>query len=239
MAAFTDFLDILPTPSRKIGHAGQESASGDAGPGYASVKIEAEYQTMVDKTNSGRLVARANAYHTWKIDITYNPMTRTEFSPVYSFLLEKQGRLRPFYVELPHHEASQNPNFSNTLALTGDVDSGSTYFLVDGYTANPPYPGDMFTITDTNDTNHKKAYLITRVETNSDYKSSLSQPTSTQLRVHFTPPLQKYAYNNATLNLGQSAGTIPKIKVIMTDLVSYQLKTDNLYVFNLSLEEVQ
>lgn len=238
MAAFTNFLDILPTPTTTVGYAGEPNG-GLTGPGYASVKMEAEYETAVDKTNSGRLVARANSSHAWKIDITYNPMTRAEFSPVYSFLLEKQGRLRPFYVMLPQYEESQNPNFQDTLALTADATTGRTYFKVNGFTGQPPRPEDLFTITDASNSNHKKAYQITRVETSTTYNSTLGGLTGSELRIHFTPPLQRYTYNAATLNLGQTTNTIPLVKVIATDLLSYQLKTDNLYVFTLSLEEVQ
>jgi len=239
MAAFTTFGNILPNPSVKITYAGEQNASGNAGAGYASVKLEGEYKTAMDVTNSGRLVSRANAAHSWKIDITYNPMTRTEFSPVYSFLLEKQGRLKPFYVTLPQHEASQNSSFSSTLAFTANTGTGVTWIEVDGYSTNPPRPGDLFTITDASNTNHNKAYMITRVEDSANYNSVIGGLAANELRLHITPQLQRYTYNNATLNLGQSAGTIPAIKVIATDLVSYQLKTDNLYVFTLSLEEVQ
>lgn len=235
------FGDTLPTPTIKINNAGQEDAGdGTPGPGYASVKIEGEYKTMSDQTNSGRLVSRSNGYHAWKVDITYNPMTRAEFNPVSAFLMEKQGKLRPFYVTLPQHAASQNPSFSSTLTFAGQTAAGATYFMVNGLAATSPpetpQPGDMFTITDTNNSNHKKAYMITRVETNADYNSVIgSQPGTTQLRVHVSPPLQRLTAANSTLVF-----TNPKLKVIMSnDVMSYQLKTDNLYVFSLSLEEVQ
>ena len=252
MAEFTQFLDILPSPTNPIGDAGQALAvgsGGKAGPGYASVKVDGEYKTTIDQTNSGRLVSRANAAHSWKIDITYNPMTREEFSPIYSFLLARHGRLKPFYVQLPQHATSQTTGFTKVLQTFNGSDSdgtysgyaaGKTWFTVD----NPVYdsatdgyvlPGDMFWISDTTNTNHTKAYKITRVETNADYNSNVgSQPATNHLRLHFTPQLQKFTANNSTIIYND-----PKIKVIMTDLISYQLKTDNLYVFNLTLEEVQ
>lgn len=254
MALFTEFTNILPTPSNPIGTAGQTLDTGSGGvpgPGYAALKIDAEYQTLVDRTNSGRLVARSNAYHSWKIDITYNPMTRAEFSPIYSFLLEKQGKLRPFFITLPQYENSQDATFSDTLYVANGIDTytpltgyapGKTYFTVDdngsGYNSSVdgyPLPGDMFTINDSNDTNHLKAYKVTRVETNADYNSAFGQPTTAQLRIHFSPPLQKFTSNDAALVFSN-----PKVKVVMSsDIFSYQLKTDNLYVFSLNLEEVQ
>ena len=94
MATFTSFLDILPTPDKPIGTAGQALATasgGVAGPGFASVQFSSEAPIQVSRTNSGRVITRAAAGHRWNINIAYNPMTREQFEPVYSFLLEKNG----------------------------------------------------------------------------------------------------------------------------------------------------
>jgi hypothetical protein len=50
-----------------------------------------------------------------------------------------------------------------------------------------PKPGDMFTITDPTNTNHVKAYKITRVESDTVYETA--GLASTQRRIHFHPPL--------------------------------------------------
>jgi len=257
---FTIFGNTLPNPSVRISYAGEDvtgesPGAGNLGPGYASVKVEGEYKTMQDSTNSGRLVSRSAAYHRWLVDITYNPMTRTEFSPVYSFLLEKQGKLRPFFVTLPQYATSQDTDFAKTLTTYNGTDNdysvspalqgyaaGATYFRADATSYNNatdgyPLPGDMFTLTDSTNTNHTKAYKITRVETTANYNTTLPGGTiaTNELRIHFTPPLQRFTANDSTIVL-----TNPKIKVVMAnDLVGYQLKTDNLYVFSLNLEEVQ
>ena len=54
-----------------------------------------------------------------------------------------------------------------------------------------PKPGDLFTINGT-DSNHEKAYLVTRVETPTDYYSgsddAADAPNADNLRLHFVPP---------------------------------------------------
>ena len=85
--AFTSFANRLPDPAFKITEAGENANSGDAGPGFASVKFSSEQPISVSRTNSGRVITRAIVSHKWKINITYNPMTRNEFEPVYNFLL--------------------------------------------------------------------------------------------------------------------------------------------------------
>lgn len=230
MPSFTKFLDTLPTPTYKIGTAGQVGAL--EGPGYASVKIDSVNQIMRDKTNSGRLIARAVAAHRWEIDIQYNPMTRTEFNPISSFLQEKQGGLKPFYIELPQYTQTGSPGTYSTSTLY----TGNTYATISaGTIVTPPSPGDMFTISDSANSNHTKAYMITRVETSSDYNSNIGVVSNGTLRVHFTPGLQKGVSSGSSFVFSN-----PRIKVVQkSDVFSYSLGTNNLYSFSLSLEEVQ
>ena len=240
MAQFSEFQDILPDPNNNIGNAGQ--TAGSAGPGFASVKVTSEQPYISSRTNSGRLLARAKAYHKWKINIKYNPMTRAEFEPIYTFLLQRRGPLNPFYVSLPQYRTPQNSSFAahvatENLETTAAHSAGSTIMTLDGSTYNAstdnyPSPGDMFTVNGT-DSNHKKAYLVTRVETNTDYKDT--QPGANQARIHFVPGLAKAVANNDDIVFHN-----PLVKVVRVgNIEAYDLNTDNLYQFSLSLEEVQ
>jgi hypothetical protein len=248
MATFSSYQNVLPNPSNGIAYDGS-SASGNAGystgPGYASVQVTSQFQTSMDKTNSGILVARSKAAHSFDVEIKYNPMTEEEFMPVYSFLLEKEGMLKPFFVPLPQYDnpqdstlAGQNPQITFTVATAASA--GATQVTVAGnnsYASNNTYgqlrPGDIITFSDSSDSNHLKAYKIVRVETDTDYLGSA--PTSAQLRLTLSPGLRKDVSTSATLVYKN-----PKIKVISKkDAIQYSLDTNNLYSFSLSLEEVQ
>lgn len=242
MASFTDFQNVLPDPNNTLGNAGQ--VAGSAGPGYASVSVTSEQPMLRDRTNSGRILARSVAGHKWKINISYNPMTRADFEPVYTFLLQRRGPLNPFFVSLPQYRVPRDSTFATYAASTNleaisGVTAGATSALIgrSGYsntTNKTPLPGDLFTLNATN-SNHKKAYMVTRVETTADYQASATQPSSTQVRIHFTPGLSKaivagddFVFHN------------PLVKVVMTgDVQEYSLNTNNLYSFSLNLEEVQ
>ena len=248
MATFSSFLDILPDPVNPIGDAGQALATGSggaAGPGFASVKLSSNRNTMLDRTNSGRAVARSIAGHSWKVDINYNPLTRDEFEPVYSFLLSRLGKLNPFYVILPNQSASRNTTFAtfaggNVIyveAGTTAANAGQTYMLIDGLTSSSgePRPGDMFNVTDSTNTNHVKMYRLTRVETMATYTTTIADPpvSHSERRIHFTPPLAYTVTNNQSLNFVN-----PKIRVRLAgDVQEYSLGTNNLYQFSLKLEE--
>lgn len=201
--------NTLPDPNNLVNTAGLDS--GTAGPGFASVKLSSDQPIMRDRTRSGRLVSRAVSYHQWNIDISYNPMTKAQFNPIYGFLLEKQGSLKPFFVELPQYRGQA---VSSKTASSGVA--GSNTLTVNNITDIEA--GMMFNINDSADSTHTKAYVITRASSTT---------------ITFTPGLQKAVNTGAIINF-----TNPKIRVIQSgDVQEYSLNTNNLYSFSLKLEE--
>jgi hypothetical protein len=253
MAAFTNFQDVLPDPNNTIGDAGQ--VAGTAGPGYASVRLSSENSTMRTRTNSGRLISRAIGYHLWKISIEYNPMTREDFQRIYNFLIHKRGGLTPFFVSLPQYRIPQDSAFADFIGTVGTKSINTSGALLAGTTSaivsnenstydvdihGHPKPGDLFNI-DGIDSNHKKAYMVTRVELKDDYHTASGSPINdsdgldNQVRIHFTPGLAKAVPDNQDFRFYN-----PLIKVILSsDIQEYSLGTNGLYKFGLQLEEVQ
>ena len=233
--AFSNFANRLPDPAFKITEAGENSNSGTAGPGFKSVKFVSTQPTSVSRTNSGRVISRAIVGQTWKINITYNPMTREEFEPVYNFLLEKRGRLKPFFVKLPQHAPRSTTSSNYTFQGAHAAGVNNLLLNVTNATANLR-PGDVFTVTDSSNTNHTKLYQIVRVN---DSTNKLSSDTalnaSTERRLYITPPLAHSVTNGSTLSYAT-----PLIRVIQAgDVQEYNLNTNNLYTFSLNLEEAQ
>ena len=239
MATFASFLNTLPDPNNPIGEGGQ--AGGTDGPGFKSIKFSSAAPVQVSRTNSGRVITRGIAGHKWSVSITYNPMTRDDFEPIYSFLLQQKGRLNPFYVVLPNQSSSRNTAFgaySGAITVEGTHNAGSGVMLQTGHEDDPlttqPQPGDMFTITDSSDSLHTKAYRITRV-TNEDNYLAGSVPAAAERYVYFTPNLQRATSNNSTINY-----TNPQIRVILKkDIQQFSIGTNNLYTFGIQLEEAQ
>ena len=206
--------NTLPDPNNQITDAGQ-SGSGSTGPGFLSVKFSSIQPILRDRTNSGRIISRAHAYHKWQIGLTYNPLTREEFDPVYNFLLHRRGTLKPFFISLPQYRAQgptgksfgQNEPAGKTTPLTLNNTTGIE-------------PGMLFTIADSADSSHTKAYIVTQVVDSTD--------------ITITPGLAKAVTGGATLDFAD-----PKIKVIQTsDTREYSLNVNNLYTFSLNVEEV-
>ncbi len=108
------YQTILPDPNNPIGNAGQNT--GTDGPGYRSVQLTSNSKIMKTRTNSGRVVARAVSGQHWELAISYNPLTRAEFEPIYNFLLNQRGGLKPFFVSLPQYRVPQNGTFATYAA---------------------------------------------------------------------------------------------------------------------------
>ena len=240
MATFTSFSDLLPDPNNKINTAGASDAAGNAGPGFAKVTFRSSNLVQSSRTVSGRGVTASLGQHKWEFDISYNPLTRADFEPVSTFLETRQGGLLPFYVILPQHSAPQDPTFSNyvssnTLTVSSAHSAGSSTLTIQGTSIQGnPKPGDFFTIDDSNDVNHKKAYKVTRVETPSLYQEGKPVFEGTR-RIHIQPPLVRDTAGGSIVNFKN-----PKFRVMQKgDTLEYNLDTDNLYQFSLSLEEIQ
>ena len=237
MGAFSTFGNRLPDPAFGVDEAGQNvNSTANFGPGFASVTFTKEQPTMMSRTNSGRVVTRSLVGEKLKIAIAYNPLTRAEFEPVYSFLTEKKGRLKPFFVSLPQYADAQDSTYSGTFTVDGAYAAGKDNFLADHSSlTGTPKRGDTFTITDGANSNHTKLYTVTRVQTNSDYYSGESQPSANQYRVYCQPNLVYNVADNSTLNF-----VSPLVRVIQSsDVRECSLGTNNLYTFSLSLEEAQ
>jgi hypothetical protein len=237
MGAFSAFANRLPDPAYGIDEAGQNTNSAaNYGPGFASVTFSKEQPTMMSRTNSGRVVSRSIVGEKLNIAITYNPLTRAQFEPIYSFLSEKKGRLKPFFVSLPQYADAQDSTYSGTLTVDGAYAAGKDNFLADHSSlTGTPKRGDTFTITDSANSNHTKLYTVTRVQTNSDYYSGESAPSADQYRIYCQPNLVYSVANDSTLNF-----VSPLVRVMQSsDVREYSLGTNNLYSFSLSLEEAQ
>ena len=207
--------DTLPDPNNTITDSGSDTGGGTAGPGFKSVQVSSVQPIMRDRTNSGRIISRSHAYHKWEISLAYNPLTKQEFDPVYNFLLHKRGTLKPFFVSLPQYRA-QGPT---SRIAGGNRAAGSTFMTNSGSSGTAIKPGMLFTIQDSADSSHTKAYMVTQVNSNV---------------LTVSPGMAKAVTAGATLNFAD-----PKIKVIQTsDTRQYSLNVNNLYSFSLKLEEV-
>ena len=243
-ADFATFANRLPDPAYGIAETGENvNATANYGPGFATVKVTSEQPISVSTTNSGRTITRSVAAHRWKIAITYNPMTRDDFEPIYNFLMEKRGRLKPFEVVLPQYSSPRTAIAAGGggILVHDDIPAGATSFLADnhsdtdstdGYTGGLR-PGDMFNFADSSNVNHKKVYRVVRTMDRANYLGTI--PLAGERRYYTVPSIEKLVTDDTPL-----VTTNPVFRVIQTgDTREYSLGTYNLYQFSLNLIESQ
>lgn len=221
MASFANFSNILPDPANLIGLAGQVDAGGTAGPGYSDMTLRSMEPIMTTIDNSGRIQASSVYYHRWELDVEYNDLISTDFHIIYSFLLGRQNSLEPFLVPLPQYAIQGISNVTSVSAET----KGTEKILITG---TGIISGAIFTTT-----GETKIYMVTRVETNSEYFTPETQPTSGQERIHFTPALQKDISSSADIIFSN-----PQLYVTQIEEIKYMVNKDNLYSFGLKVGEV-
>lgn len=228
MAAFNDFLHTLPDPDIGIGDAGQSGTT--YGRGFISAEVIRPNIEEIDRTIRGRAIVRRQATPMWRINLRYSEFTEEQFKPVYSFLMQKQNGLRPFFVELPQYKLPKNSAFAtyvdstNIITTTTAYSAGVTSMVLTGTGNDSTIPmfGDMFHIEDTNDSMHTKAYMVSSVS------------ASGTMTVNFTPALNRNVSSGAEVVFKS-----PKIFVRQVGNVqSYLLNNNGLYEFALQLEEV-
>jgi len=240
MATFTAFSNILPDPANPITDAGDISPTGTPGPGFSALNFQSVTDTQVSRTISGRGIQRDGGSQHYEFTISYNPMFRSQFDPVDTFLAGRNPRRDPFYVILPQYSRPKDLTFNginNTYVRTAH-EAGSSTLKVWHNTANfvgKLRPGDMFNIVDPADFNHQKVYKVTTVETYDYYQAGTTQPPRNELRLGISPPLQRYANDNARVIVVN-----PKFRVISkSDVQEHSINTDNLWSFSLAVEEIQ
>jgi hypothetical protein len=215
--------NILPDPVNTIDEAGQDLSGGVAGPGYKTVKLSSVQEVLTDRSRSGITYRRINQYHQWKIDITYNKLTKTQFDTVYPFLLQRQSFQEAFFVNLPQYQVSRT--LTSTLVSAISQPAGQQYLSIVN-SANIE-KGDLLTISDPTDATHKKAYKVTAIDSSNHY-------------LYLTPTLQRKV-DRTSVNGSPSIAfniTTPKIRVIAVgSTVDYSLDSSGLYSFSVKLEE--
>jgi len=222
MPSFSNFSTILPDPSNNWGDAGEENATtGLVGPGFSAIKESSSSPIMTGKFSSQKRDKTSAYFHKWVFSISYNSLLRDQMDAIFTFLLHKNETLEPFFVSIPKYSGQI------TTDKIADVttDEGKSTILI---TSTGASVGEVFKIQ-----GKTKMYKIVRVETSSNYSTSLPAVAGGKERLHITPPAQEDIIATDTLIF-----TSPLFRVQQTGKISNSLKSTNLYSFSLSLEEV-
>lgn len=104
-----------------------------ATPGFAEAALIYDQPVIVAKSESRRRQSRIVAGHMWKISVSYPPMTRDEFAPIFAFAVSQRGAFDTFTLTLPQHDTPRG-TATGTPLVEGIHAAGSSSVAISGFT---------------------------------------------------------------------------------------------------------
>jgi hypothetical protein len=123
-------------------------------PEASTINITSLQPNLMSETRSGRRQVRSIGSQRWAITATFNPMTRAEFMPVYSFILAQKGQLEKFQF-VPPVVGSTSGTASGTVITSGATSIGASSVTISGLTGILK-AGDFIKFS-----THDKIYMVT------------------------------------------------------------------------------
>ena len=123
-------------------------------PKFNAINLQSESPTLFSETVSGRMQSRKIGGQKWTFTASYPPLTRSEFNPVFSFVVSQQGRHGVFTI-VPTGINSTNGTATGTVATSSAV-KGAASVAISGLTGVLK-AGDLIKFS-----GHSKVYMVTQ-----------------------------------------------------------------------------
>ena len=191
-------------------------------PAPNSVEIQSLEPNLVSVTQNLKRQMRSRGGQRWSLKVSFPPLTRSEFAPIYAFAIAQKGQFETFTFTPPVVSVSQGDT-SESPVVNGALAVGVNTASLDGLTASKSYiirAGDFFKFS-----GHSKVYMAT---------ADLHSDGSNAGTLTFAPNLQSSVANNETITFA----SVPFVCSFTTDITSFNTDTSNLYALNFELVEI-
>ena len=88
--------------------------------GYTNVSISKKHYDVMSESVNGRTQVRSLNASRRELTVTFPPMTRAQFQPIYAFVDSQNGRLGTFQITVPDPNHASN-NMTLTVRLANDI----------------------------------------------------------------------------------------------------------------------
>jgi len=122
-------------------------------PEFASIGFSSEQATITSTTDSGKMFAVQIDGQRFKFSASYPPMNRSEFAPVYAFIMKQRSQKETFQIALPDLKNAKG-NVSGTVTVSGSHSAGDTTIDITGI-SNTILAGDFIKFG-----GHSKVYMV-------------------------------------------------------------------------------
>ena len=189
-------------------------------PAFKSLSITSVQPTLISKAISGRRQARQIGGQYWKMTVSYPPMTRAQFAPIYAFIVAQRGSFESFIV-IPTVVSNPLGSAGGTPLVNGASQTGRS-LVTDGWTNSTAIfvAGDYLKLA-----GNDKVYMVTADATSNGSGSAT---------ISIEPALVASPANDEAI----AFENIPFTVALTTGVQEFSTGTGGLFEFDLDLEEV-
>ena len=122
-------------------------------PEFASIGFSSEQKTITSTTDSGKMFAVQVDGQRFKFSASYPPMNRSEFAPVYAFIMKQRSQKETFQIALPDLKNAKG-DVSGLLSTYTGYSAGVTSVQIQNIVGTLK-AGDMIKFN-----GHSKVYMV-------------------------------------------------------------------------------
>ena len=185
------------------------------------INIKSNQTTIVSLSISGRRQARQLQNQRWEMQVSFPPMTRASFAPIFAFITAQRGRKESFTYTPPIIDDSLGTETGSVL-VNGVHAVADTTIAMDGFAGDGAgrfKAGDFIKFA-----SHDKVYMVV-----SDVTSSSNAATVT-----IEPPLTTALTNDSAVTYD----SVPFTVALKNDVQEFTIGQDALYRYELDFIEV-
>lgn len=191
-------------------------------PAASDIQVQSIEPTLVSTTISLKRQVRSRGGQRWMLNVSFPPMTRAEFAPIYAFSVKQKGQYETF-TYVPPTISTTRGSSGETPVVNGAISAGAVTASVDGLTAstsNILRAGDFIKFSD-----HTKIYMVT---------DDMSSDGSGDATLNFHPAATEAIPDDATITIA----SVPFTVSFQDDVREYGTNYTNLYSYEINLIEV-
>ena len=185
------------------------------------INIKSNQTTIVSTSISGRRQARQLQNQRWEMSVSFPPMTRASFAPIFAFITSQRGRKEAFTYTPPLIDDSLGTEAGSVL-VNGAHAVGDTTIAMDAFGADGAgrfKAGDYIKFA-----SHDKVYMVI-----TDVTSSSNAATVT-----IEPPLLATVANDSAVTYD----SVPFTVALKNDVQEFKIGQDAFYRYELDFIEV-
>ena len=186
-------------------------------PEFRSLNFASEQKTLTSTTDSGKMFSTQIDGQRFKFSATYPPMSRSDFQPVYAFIMKQRSQKETFQISLPDIKNAKG-NVSGTVLVKNSHTAGDTTITVDAMTGTLK-AGDLVQFA-----GHNKVYMVV---------ADATADGSNEATLTIEPPLRSAVSDNAVVTYDGIEFTVR----LTNDL--QQFSTDDLDTFKFEVDFIE